>query len=260
MRRASSGGSLPAAARGAALALVVAGCGGDDDERRLELERRRARSRRRQDRRGQAGWRRHLPGRRRRRLHGPGPDATTRSATWSSTRSTARCTPSSPTTRQTRCRTSPTASRRSPRTTRRSRSSSRPGVKYAPPVEPRGHLQGHQVRHRARLHDQRPVRLRDVLLRRDRGRPEHAPVKIDELKPFSGLQTPDDQTLVIKLTKAGRPARRRGAGDADHRPGAGGVRRRSSTRRSPTDYDTARRLHRPVHGQERPQDGQAHRP
>jgi peptide/nickel transport system substrate-binding protein len=32
-----------------------------------------------------------------------------------------------------------------------------------------------------------------------------APVSIDELKPFSGLQTPDDNTLVIKLTKAVAP-------------------------------------------------------
>jgi peptide/nickel transport system substrate-binding protein len=32
-----------------------------------------------------------------------------------------------------------------------------------------------------------------------------APVSIDELKPFSGLETPDDTTLVIKLTKAVAP-------------------------------------------------------
>ena len=33
------------------------------------------------------------------------------------------------------------------------------------------------------------------------GVPEDAPIKIADLKPFSGLQTPDDSTLVIKLTK-----------------------------------------------------------
>jgi peptide/nickel transport system substrate-binding protein len=37
------------------------------------------------------------------------------------------------------------------------------------------------------------------------GAPEDAPIKINDLKPFSGLQTPDDRTLVIKLTKAVAP-------------------------------------------------------
>ncbi len=33
------------------------------------------------------------------------------------------------------------------------------------------------------------------------GAPQGAPIKIADLKPFAGLQTPDDNTLVIKLTK-----------------------------------------------------------
>ena len=70
------------------------------------------------------------------------------------------------------------------------------------------------------------------------------------VKPISGIETPDDQTLVIKLDRPVAVTRRRRARDADHRPGPGGV--RGEVRHEvPVRLRPVRRLHRPVHGQER---------
>ena len=90
-----------------------------------------------------------------------------------------------------------------------------------------------------------------------------------DIKPISGIETPDDTTLVFKLKTAERAARLAGAGDADHRAGARGVRqevrreapRRSTTSTSPSPARTWSRT-TPTGKLDRPRAGQVdrHRP
>ena len=79
------------------------------------------------------------------------------------------------------------------------------------------------------------------------------------VKDIEGVTATDDTTLEIKLDRAGRRVRRPGAGDADHRAGParlrGEVRQEVAVRVRPV-----RRLHRPVHGQERPEHRQGDGP
>ena len=135
-----------------AFVFVVAACGGDDDVV-LVVERSDTRRRNAHARRARRAARSRSARRVRRRLPRPGPDVLHRSATvvYATNRPLYTFKPGRA---STRCRTSPTASRRSPRTRRPSRSRSR-RREVRPAGQPRGHLQGRQVRLRA-LH--RPSR------------------------------------------------------------------------------------------------------
>ena len=98
--------------------------------------------------------------------------------------------------------------------------------------QPRDHLQGHQVRLRARVQRARALALRHGLLRRHRRRAEQA--RRDQGHPGDR----DARRLDDRLQAQGaeRGARLAGAGDADLDAGAAGVRQASSTprRRRPT--------------------------
>ena len=173
----------------AVLALVAAGCGGADSEQRLE--RRRQTSRRRHGRRGQAG--------RRRSPSSPPPTSTTSTRArryytfgylvhYAVNRTLYSFKPGA--TRQAACRTSPTASRRSPTTRRQITVKIKPGIKYAPPVNREVTSADIKYAYRARLQRQRAVGLRDLVLRRDRGRARAG--RSTGVKPISGITTPDD--------------------------------------------------------------------
>ena len=72
------------------------------------------------------------------------------------------------------------------------------GVMFSRPGEPRGHLEGRQVRDRARLYRER---ARRPYVRAYFGDVVGAPKEPGPYRPVSGIQTPDDQTIVFKLSK-----------------------------------------------------------
>ena len=74
----------------------------------------------------------------------------------------------------------------------------RKGVKYAPPVNREVTSKDIKYAIQARLLRPRPQRVRAAVLRRDPGRPKKPDPK--GVPNISGIQTPDDQTLVFKLT------------------------------------------------------------
>ena len=78
-----------------------------------------------------------------------------------------------------------------------------------------------------------------------------------DIKPISGIETPDDTTIVFHL-QARRAAGFPGARDADHRAGPQGV-RGEVRQEDAVDVRPVHDVHRPVHGQERPEDRQGHR-
>lgn len=75
------------------------------------------------------------------------------------------------------------------------------GVKYAPPVDREVTTKDIKYAIERAFTTSVPSGYATSYFAEIEGVPEDAPVKIADLKPFSGLQTPDDQTLVIKLTK-----------------------------------------------------------
>ena len=128
------------------------------------------------------------------------------------------------------------------------------GIKLQPAGGPRDHGRRLQVRDRARPAAGRRQRLPQLLLRRPRRlrRGSQAAVEQDPTvaPDISGITTPDDRTLVLKLTEPTAPVGRAGALAADRRPGAGGV-REGVRRREPLDLRRARGRHRPLHDRER---------
>ena len=124
----------------------------------------------------------------------------------------------------------------------------KPGVKFSPAGQPRGHGRRREVRDGARLQRERAAGLRVRLLRR------HRRARRASRRPASRTSRAsrplDDTTLEFSLkSRVGRPARC-GARDAADDPGARGV-REGVRRQEPVDVQPERRLHRPVHGQER---------
>ena len=223
------------------MALVVAGCGGDDEQlEQLDVERR--------QRRSPAAAR---SARASRAATSPSsPPAT--STTWTRARRyytfgymvqyavnrpLYSFTPGRP--GHGRARTSPTASRRSPTDKKTITVKIKTGVKYAPPVN-------------------REVTSKDVKYAIERAfttnvpsgyatsyfaEIEGAPDDAGHDRRAQAVRRPADAgrpDARHQAHQAGRPARRRGARDADHRPGAGGVRGASSTRRRrPTTTSTS---------------------
>ena len=126
---------------------------------------------------------------------------TTRSASWSATRSTARCTPSSPTTPTTPV---PDLADGEPEISSDNKTITvkiKKGVKYAPPVDREVTSKDVKYAIERAFTTNVPSGYATSYFAEIEGAPEDAPIKIAELKPFTGLQTPDDNTLVIKLTK-----------------------------------------------------------
>jgi peptide/nickel transport system substrate-binding protein len=80
----------------------------------------------------------------------------------------------------------------------------RKGVKYAPPVNREVTTKDIKYAIERAFTSNVPSGYASSYFAEIEGAPSE-PVSIDKLKPFSGLQTPDDQTLVIKLTKAVAP-------------------------------------------------------
>ena len=79
------------------------------------------------------------------------------------------------------------------------------------------------------------------------------------IKPISGITTPDDNTIVFKLKEPQAPL----VSQALVMPITVPVPKEYAAKydkKVPSDVRQLRRLHRPVHGQERSQDGQGHRP
>ncbi len=75
------------------------------------------------------------------------------------------------------------------------------GVKYAPPVDREVTSKDIKYAIERAFTTSVPSGYATSYFAEIEGVPENAPIKIADLKPFSGLQTPDDNTLVIKLTK-----------------------------------------------------------
>lgn len=80
----------------------------------------------------------------------------------------------------------------------------RPGVKYAPPVDREVTSADVKYAIERAFTTNVPSGYATSYFAEIEGAPEE-PVSMDKLKPFSGLETPDDQTLVIKLTKPVAP-------------------------------------------------------
>ena len=135
------------------------------------------------------------------------------------------------------------------------------GHQVQPAGQPRDHVEGHQVRLRARVQLARALAVRLGLLRRPRRRAEQA--RRDQGHPGDR----DARRLDDRLQAEGpeRGARLAGAGDADLDAGAAGVREASSTprRRRPTTSTSsspARTCTRTTLGQaRRAHAGQEHR-
>ena len=123
---------------------------------------------------------------------------------------------------------------------------------------PRGDVEGHQVRDRARVHVERAVGLRDVVLRRDRRRPVGARVD-QQAQAVPGPADPGRPHAGHQAHQAGRAARRGRPRPADHDAGARGL-RAQVRREEPDGVRPVRRVHGSVHGQERPVDRQGHGP
>jgi peptide/nickel transport system substrate-binding protein len=83
----------------------------------------------------------------------------------------------------------------------------KPGVKYAPPVNREVTSADVKYAIERSFTTNVPSGYATSYFSEIEGAPKE-PVSIDKLKPFSGLETPDDQTLVIKLTA---PVAQRGA-------------------------------------------------
>ena len=114
--------------------------------------------------------------------------------------------------------------------------------------QPRGEGGGRQVRVRARVQRERALRLRRLVLQRHRRRAGRADQ--GRQADLEGIETPDDYDDRLQAQAADGGHGRRGARDADHRPGAEGV--RGEVRREVADrLRPVRRLHRPVHGPQR---------
>jgi len=75
------------------------------------------------------------------------------------------------------------------------------GVKYAPPVNREVTSKDVKYAIERAFTSSVPSGYATSYFAEIEGVPDNAPIKYADLKPFSGLQTPDDQTLVIKLTK-----------------------------------------------------------
>ena len=113
------------------------------------------------------------------------------------------------------------------------------GVKYAPAGQPRGQDRGHQVRHRARLLQARsPAATRARTSARSSARPDKP--NSGDVKPISGIKTPDDHTIVFKLKDAERAARLAALVMPITVPGARGV-REEVRREEPVDVRPVRR-------------------
>ncbi len=80
----------------------------------------------------------------------------------------------------------------------------KPGVKYAPPVNREVTSADVKYAIERAFTTNVPSGYATSYFSEIKGAPSE-PVSIDKLKPFSGLETPDDQTLVIKLTAAVAP-------------------------------------------------------
>jgi peptide/nickel transport system substrate-binding protein len=80
----------------------------------------------------------------------------------------------------------------------------RKGVKFAPPVDREVTSKDVKYAMERAFTSNVPSGYATSYFAEIEGAPA-APVPISKLKPFAGLQTPDDQTLVIKLTKAVAP-------------------------------------------------------
>ncbi len=76
----------------------------------------------------------------------------------------------------------------------------RPGVRYAPPVDREVKAQDVKYAIERAFTSNVPSGYSFSYFSSIEGAPEE-PVKMSELEPFSGLQTPDDNTLVIKLSE-----------------------------------------------------------
>ena len=146
------------------------------------------------------------------------------------------------------------ACRRSPTAARPSRSSSSRASSTARRFNRDRQVGGRQVRARALLPAAGRQRLRQRYYGDIEGCLKTPDKKADEI---SGIETPDDQTLVINSAKPSGVSVGGGARHAVHRAGAEGV-RPEVRRGEPVDLRPAPRLHRPVHDRERRQ-GQDHR-
>ena len=122
------------------------------------------------------------------------------------------------------------------------------GVKFSPPVNREVDVQGRQVRDRARVlqHRQRTA-TRAPTSATSRARPR--PAQAD--KEISGIETPDNHTIVFKLTK-GTGAALAGALAMPISAPVPEEYAEKFDKKNPSTYGAeARGRHRPVHGQER---------
>ena len=116
---------------------------------------------------------------------------------------------------------------------------------------PRGQGRRHEVRLRARvLHRRSPVGYAGTYFSSIVGTP--ARPDSGDIKPISGIEAPDDTTIVFSSKTASAPLVGAGAGDADHDACAPGVRGEVRPEDA-VDLRPVHRLHRALHGQARSQ-------
>ena len=241
----------------AALALFVAACGGSDNSSSTGGGGAAATIRWHRGQGGQAGWHPDLPRRRRHRLPRPGPDVL-----HVRLHGPVRDQPDAVLVQARRLGQAGAGPRRrarprSRRTTRRSRSTSRRAIKYAPPVNREVKTADIKYAFERAFSKEVPNGYAGTYFSSIVGTPEKP--NTGDIKPISGIETPDDTTIVFKLKTASAPL----VSQALVMPITVPVPEEYAQevrREHPVEVRPVRRLHRPVHGQERPQDGQGDRP
>ncbi len=122
----------------------------------------------------------------------------------------------------------------------------RSGVKYSPPVNREVTTKDIKYAFERAFTSNVPVGLRDLLLRRHQGRPGRAG-QVQGDPGHQDARRPDDR---LRARQADGRHRRRRAGDADHDPGAAGVRGEVRPQ-EPLHLRPVHRLHGPLHGPQR---------
>ena len=174
----------------------------------------------RRARQGQEGRQGHVPGRGGRRLSGSRARPTTRSATWSPTRRSGRCTRSSPTTADKPVPDLAEGDRRSPKDNKTITVKLRSGVKFSPPVNREVTSKDVKYAFERAFTANVPSGYATSYFGDIKGAPDGpGQVQVDPWHQDAGR--PHDR---VQARRADRRDRRGRAGDADHDAGAAGVR------------------------------------
>ena len=168
---------------------------------------------------------------------------TTRSATWSTTRRTGPCTRSSPTTRRSRCPDLADGRAGDLPGQQDDHGQHQAGRQVRAAGQPRGHARRTSSTRFERAFSKKVPSGYAALLLRARSWARRDKPNSGDIKPISGIETPDDTDDRLQARSRPAPRVAPGAGDADHDAGARGV-RQEVRREDAVDLRPVRGLHR----------------